>query len=94
MEAVDEDAEYSGKQIDKDVVNLSTILAIIREEETRLPEMFPDRIDNSGNFEVSKMLLLKEFNEGDSFLKKIIFQSKEDHKTNPAQFRSRYVSRN
>ena len=29
-EAVDEDIEYSGKQLDRDIVNLSTIRTIIR----------------------------------------------------------------
>lgn len=42
-ETVDEDIEYSGKQLDKDIVNLSTIRTIIRAFKDNLPKMFPDR---------------------------------------------------
>jgi type I restriction enzyme, R subunit len=43
-EAVDEDIEYSGKQLDKDIVNPSTIRTIIKAIKENLPSMFPDRI--------------------------------------------------
>lgn len=42
-ESVDEDIEYSGKQLDKDIVNPSTIRTIIRAIKENLPAMFPDR---------------------------------------------------
>ena len=42
-EAVDEDVEYSGKQLDRDIVNPSTIRTIIRAIKENLPAMFPDR---------------------------------------------------
>ena len=42
-ESVDEDIEYSGKQLDKDIVNPSTIRTIIRAIKENLPMMFPDR---------------------------------------------------
>jgi type I restriction enzyme R subunit len=42
-EALDEDEVYSGKQLDKDIVNPSTIRTIIRAVKENLPAMFPDR---------------------------------------------------
>ncbi len=42
-EAVDEDIEYSGKQLDRDIVNPSTIRTIIKAIKENLPAMFPDR---------------------------------------------------
>ena len=44
-ETVDEDIEYSGKQLDKDIVNPSTIRTIIRAIKDNMPAMFPDRLD-------------------------------------------------
>jgi type I restriction enzyme R subunit len=56
-ESVDEDVEYTVKQLDKDIVNPSTIRTIIKEVKQQLPTMFPDRVDSNGNFEVPKMLI-------------------------------------
>ncbi len=82
-EHLDEDVEYSGKQLDNDVVNLSTIRTIIRATKDNLPAMFPDRfasppalskgegaIDPYNNgFEVPKMLI---FAKTDSHAEDII----------------------
>jgi type I restriction enzyme R subunit len=107
-ETVDEDVEYSGKQLDKDIVNPSTIRSIIREVNSQLPNMFPDRIDSKGSFEVPKMLIFaktdshaediidivrEEFDERSDFCKKITYQSKEDPKTILSQFRNDYYPR-
>ncbi len=107
-EAVDEDVEYSGKQLDKDIVNPSTIRSIIREVKNQLPTMFPDRVDGNGSFEVPKMLIFaktdshaediidivrEEFDERSDFCKKITYQSKEDPKTILSQFRNDYYPR-
>ena len=107
-EAVDEDLEYTGRQLDKDIVNPSTIRTIIREVKTKLPEMFPDRFDSQGAFEVPKLLIFaktdshaediieivrEEFNESNDFCKKITYQSKEDPKTILSQFRNDYYPR-
>ena len=107
-EAVDEDLEYTGKQLDKDIVNISTIRSIIREVKVQLPSMFPDRIDSKGSFEVPKMLIFaktdshaediidivrEEFDERSDFCKKITYQSKEDPKTILSQFRNDYYPR-
>jgi type I restriction enzyme R subunit len=45
-ESVDEDVEYSGKQLDRDIVNPSTIRTIIRAIKENLPAMFPDRFSS------------------------------------------------
>lgn len=70
-ETVDEDIEYSAKQLDKDIVNLSTIRTIIKAFKDNLPVMFPDRhtsssplektggedVKHASNFEVPKTLI-------------------------------------
>jgi type I restriction enzyme R subunit len=73
-EAVDEDVEYSGKQLDKDIVNLHTIRTIVQAVRDSLPAMFPDRItrDDDGrevSFEVPKTLI---FAKTDSHAEDII----------------------
>ena len=74
----------------------------------QLPNMFPDRVDSNGNFEVPKMLIFaktdshaediidivrEEFDERSDFCKKITYQSKEDPKTILSQFRNDYYPR-
>lgn len=107
-EALDEDVEYTSKQLDKDIVNESTIRTIIKEVKKQLPGMFPDRIDANGNFEVPKTLIFaktdshaediikivrEEFDERSDFCKKITYQSVEDPKTILSQFRNDYYPR-
>ena len=107
-ETVDEDIEYTAKQLDRDIVNPSTIRSIIIEVKKQLPRMFPDRFDAKGSFEVPKMLIFAktdshaediieivrdEFGLGSDFCKKITYQSKEDPKTILTQFRNSYYPR-
>lgn len=107
-EAIDEEVEYSGKQLDKDIVNPSTIRTIIRAVKENLPSMFPDRMDDQGNFEVPKMLIFaktdshaediieivrEEFGEENKFCKKITYKSEEDPKSVLQQFRNDYFPR-
>lgn len=107
-EAVDEDVSYTGKQLDKDVVNKSQIRTIIKAVKENLPAMFSDRIDKDGKFEVPKTLIFaktdshaediidivrNEFGEENKFCKKITYQSKEDPKTILSQFRNDYYPR-
>jgi len=107
-EAVDEDVEYSGKQLDRDIVNPSTIRSIIREVKNTLPNIFPYRISGDGSFEVPKMLVFaktdshaediieiirEEFDESNDFCKKITYQSSEDPKTILNSFRNLYYPR-
>ena len=73
-EALDEDEVYIGKQLDKDIVNPSTIRTIIRATRDNLPSMFPDRYPAGANrelsaFEVPKMLI---FAKTDSHAEDII----------------------
>lgn len=107
-ESVDEDIEYSGKQLDKDIVNPSTIRTIVRGMKDNLPAMFPDRYDNEGKFEVPKTLIFaktdshaediidivrEEFGEKNKFCKKITYRSEEDPKSVLSQFRNDYYPR-
>ncbi|MDI3322008.1 DEAD/DEAH box helicase family protein [Pinibacter soli] len=107
-ESVDEDIEYSGKQLDKDIVNPSTIRMIVRAIRDNLPFMFPDRLDKDGKFEVPKTLIFaktdshaediieivrEEFAEENKFCKKITYRSDEDPKTVLSQFRNDYYPR-
>jgi type I restriction enzyme R subunit len=107
-EAVDEDIEYSGKQLDRDIVNPSTIRTIIKAVKENLPAMFPDRTDSNGIFEVPKLLIFaktdshaediidivrEEFGEENKFCKKITYRSEEDPKSVLQQFRNDYYPR-
>jgi type I restriction enzyme R subunit len=107
-ESVDEDIEYVGKQLDKDIVNPSQIRTIIKAIKENLPQMFTDRVDKDGLFEVPKTLIFaktdshaediinivrEEFAEQNKFCKKITYKSEEDPKTVLSQFRNDYYPR-
>ncbi len=107
-EALDEDVTYTGKQLDKDVVNPNQIRTIINTFKEHLPAMFPDRIDVDGNFEVPKTLIFaktdshaddiiqivrEEFGEGNRFCKKVTYKAVEDPKSILADFRTGYYPR-
>ncbi len=107
-ESVDEDIEYSGKQLDRDIVNPSTIRTIVRAIRDNIPSMFPDRVDKDGRFEIPKTLIFaktdshaediieivrNEFAEENKFCKKITYRSEEDPKTILSQFRNDYYPR-
>jgi len=95
LELQDEDEEYSKKQLDVDVVNPNQIRTIIRTFKENLPNIFKDRYDQDGNFEVPKTLIFaktdshandiidivrEEFAEGNRFCKKITYNSEKDKK--------------
>jgi type I restriction enzyme, R subunit len=95
MELQDEDEVYSSKQIDKDVVNPNQIRTIIKTFKENLPNIFCDRFDQNGNFEVPKTLIFaktdshaddiiqivrEEFAEENRFCKKITYNSEKDRK--------------
>lgn len=107
-ETVDEEVEYSGKQLDKEVVNPNQLRLIIRTIKEHLPGIFPDRLDEQGAFEVPKTLIFaksdshaediieivrEEFGEENKFCKKITYRSDEDPKTVLSQFRNEYYPR-
>ncbi len=107
-ETVDEDIEYTGKQLDKDIVNPSQIRLIIRSLKETLPQIFKERIDEDGLFEVPKTLIFaktdshaddiidivrEEFGEENKFCKKITYRSEEDPKSVLSNFRNEYYPR-
>lgn len=107
LELQDEDEAYSKQQLDKDVVNPNQIRTIIKTFKDHLPEIFPDRYDKNGVFEVPKTLIFaktdshandiidivrQEFAEENKFCKKITYNS-EDPKSTLAQFRNDYHPR-
>lgn len=107
-EQLDEDVSYTANQLDKDVVNPNQIRMIIRTFKERLPEMFPDRFDEKGEFETPKTLIFaktdshaddiiqivrEEFGEGNRFCKKVTYKTDEDPKSILTQFRNDYYPR-
>lgn len=101
-EQLDEDVSYTGKQLDKDVVNPSQIRNVIKTFRAKLPEIFPRRE------EVPKTLIFaktdshaddiidtvrEEFGEGNAFCKKLTYKIKEDPKSVLSQFRNDYNPR-
>jgi type I restriction enzyme R subunit len=108
-ELQDENENYTANQLDKDIVNPNQIRLIIKTFAAHLPEMFPDRYTENGEFEIPKTLIFaktdshaddiinivrEEFGEGNSFCKKITYRNKdEDPKSVLAQFRNDYFPR-
>lgn len=101
-EQLDEDLAYSGKQLDREVVNPSTIRNIIRAFKEKLPEIFPGRIEIPKTLIFAKtdshaddiiQIVREEFGEGNQFCKKVTYLSKEDPKSVLAQFRNDYYPR-
>jgi type I restriction enzyme R subunit len=95
MELQDEDENYSSQQLDKDIVNPNQIRTIIRTFKEHLPDIFKERFDQYGNFEVPKTLIFaktdshaddiiqivrEEFAEENNFCKKITYKSEKDRK--------------
>jgi len=105
----DEDTEYLKNDLDKKVVNPSQIRNIIRQYKKALEtEIFPNRKDEKGEYEVPKTLVFaktdshaddiikiirKEFDEGDDFCKKLTYKIKEDPKSVLNRFRNSYHPR-
>ena len=101
-EIQDEDETYTGKQLDRNIVNPDQIRTVIRTFKEKLPEIFP------GRKEVPKTLIFaktdshaddiintvrEEFGEGNQFCKKITYKIEEDPKSVLAQFRNDYYPR-
>ncbi|MBP7481233.1 MAG: DEAD/DEAH box helicase family protein [Lacunisphaera sp.] len=104
----DEDETYSAKKLDRDIVNPSQIRTVIRAFRDKLPEIFPDRTDAAGAYEVPKTLIFaktdshaddiinivrEEFGEGNAFCKKVTYKNEEDPKSVLSQFRNGYHPR-
>lgn len=104
---LDEDQNYTHKQLDDGVVNPNQIRLVIKTFKEHLPLIFDDRIDAKGDFEVPKTLIFaktdshaddiirivrEEFGEGNQFCKKITYNA-DDPKGTLAQFRNAYSPR-
>ncbi|WP_289064187.1 DEAD/DEAH box helicase family protein [uncultured Zobellia sp.] len=105
----DEDTEYKRNDLDKKVVNPSQIRNIIREYKKALKTtIYPNRIDENGEYEVPKTLVFaktdshaddiikiirKEFDEGNDFCKKVTYKIEEDPKSVLNRFRNSYYPR-
>lgn len=101
-EKVDEEVEYSSKDLDKDVVNPSQIRNIIRTFRDKLPEIFPGRREIPKTLIFAKtnshaddiiQVVREEFGEGNEFCKKVTYQTEEDPKSVLAQFRNDFNPR-
>lgn len=99
---LDEDLEYTPKQLDNDIVNPSQIRNVVRAFKNKLPEIFPSRSEIPKTLIFAKTdshandiidIVREEFNEGNDFCKKITYQSEEDPKSLLAQFRNSYNPR-
>lgn len=106
---LDEDTNYTGKELDRKVVNPSQIRHIIREFKRALQrEIFPNRFDENGEYEVPKTLVFaktdshaddiikiirEEFDEGNDFCKKVTYKIDEDPKSVLNRFRNAYYPR-
>ncbi len=105
----DEDTNYQRNDLDKKVVNPSQIRNIIREYKRALKtEIFPNRVDKNGEYEVPKTLVFaktdshaddiikiirEEFDEGNDFCKKVTYKADEDPKSVLNRFRNSYYPR-
>jgi len=107
-ERLDDDFEYTASQLDRDVVNPSQIRHVIRAFKEALPQMYPDRFDENGEFEVPKTLVFaktdshaddiiqiirEEFVEGNDFCRKITYRTDEDPKSILNRFRNSWAPR-
>lgn len=105
----DEDTTYQRNDLDKKVVNPSQIRNIIREYKRALKTtIFPNRVDEHGDYEVPKTLVFaktdshaddiikiirEEFDEGNDFCKKVTYKIEEDPKSVLNRFRNSYYPR-
>jgi type I restriction enzyme, R subunit len=101
-ELQDEDAQYSAKQLDRDVVNPDQIRTIVRTFRDKLPEILPGREEVPKTLIFAKtdshaddiiQIVREEFAQGNDFCKKITYQATEDPKTVLTQFRNSYNPR-
>ncbi len=102
-EQLDEDLEYKGTQLDRDVVNPSQIRTIIRSvKERMLTEIFPGRKEIPKTLIFAKtdshaddiiQIVREEFGEGNEFCKKITYQAQENPKSLLSAFRNDYYPR-
>lgn len=101
--ALDEDVQYTGTQLDRDVVNESQIRLVLRTFKERLPEIFPGRTECPKTLVFAKTdlhaddvtrIIREEFGKGNDFCQKITSKStgkKPEELLN--EFRNSYMPR-
>lgn len=102
-EQLDEDLAYTGKQLDRDIVNFSTIRLIIKAFREKLhTELFPNRREVPKTLIFAKSdshaddiirVVREEFGEGNDFCKKVTYRSEENPDTILQSFRNDYNPR-
>ena len=98
----DEDVTYTGRDLDRAVVNPDQIRTVIRTFRDKLPEIFPGRAEIPKTLIFAKtdshaddiiQTMREEFAEGNRFCKKITYRADEDPTSVLAQFRNDYHPR-
>lgn len=101
-EQLDEDFAYTGKQLDRDVVNPSQIRNVIKAFREKLPEIFPGRREIPKTLIFAKtdshaddiiQIVREEFCEGNAFCKKVTYKAEEDADSVLSAFRNDYNPR-
>jgi len=101
-EQQDQDEAYTGKQLDRDIVNPDQIRTVVRTFREKLPEIFPGRKEVPKTLVFAKtdshaddiiQTVREEFGEGNAFCKKLTYKIDEDPKSVLAQFRNDYFPR-
>jgi len=101
-EQLDEEVSYASNQLDKDIVNPSQIRHVIKAFKQKLPEIFPGRAEVPKTLIFAKTdshaddiinIVREEFGEGNSFCKKITYQTEDNPKTVLSSFRNDYFPR-
>ena len=99
---LDDDLTYTGKQLDRDIVNHNQIRTVLQAFKDNLPAMFPQRKEppktlifakDDSHAEDIVHICREVFNEGNEFCKKITYKTEEDPKSILAQFRNGYHPR-
>lgn len=101
-EQLDDDIEYTAKQLDDEIVNPDQIRTIIKTFKNRLPKIFPSREEVPKTLIFAKtdshaddiiQIVREEFAEGNEFCNKITYRTEEDPKSILAQFRNEFNPR-
>ena len=101
-EIQDEAVVYTGKELDRSVVNPDQIRTVVRTFRNKWPEIFPGRAEVPKTLVFAKtdshaddviQTVREEFGEGNEFCKKVTYKAAEDPKSVLAQFRNDYYPR-
>jgi type I restriction enzyme R subunit len=101
-EQLEDEVEYTGTALDKDIVNPSQIRNIIKAFKDKLPEIYPGRDEIPKTLVFAKtdshaddiiQMIREEFAESNEFCKKVTYKIEEDPKSVLAQFRNEYYPR-